>query len=571
MPHAAIIPAVSSSAVSALPTMPGPHGKASAGKTADGVFGALFREKAGTMDVAAIVSKVEGKAVPVAAGAKKPLTESGAVAAKQDGADGSAVSIPVIMGDGSAVGSAADASKLNLNSSGAVLPGSVRAQLPTQSPTPAEELAKAIHPHSQILKLTSGIGADATGIPDGGLATAKGASAQSDSKTVSSASVPAERGQHKSKEISKLVPQNTAVAAMPIVIAQPNVIVGASAEAAPAVKAVVTSTGGVSGQVNTAPSVPSSLGTLRTGQTAVASSRSASQKLQGVVATAGNSAPVAASPAGGADGAAIAGHDSANAGTGTKMVSDSATGGLHPGHVAAGHEASNVAAGSAPAAPGAPLEAHFNAHAAGTEAATAMRTAQAAPAAVSQAAGAGAANPSAASPFDRIDQGTSPVVLHAGAQHVEVGVQDPHLGWVEISAQNTSGHVDATLVAASGQTHSELAAQLPAIAQYLQERDVRVGMLAVHHPAAQISGGGGLSGGQAGGGQAGSGQPGGSYPGSNAGSGGGGAQHFRGPDSGSAVSEVRPARVPGASLSGSVSRAAEGSSLRPVSYISVRA
>ena len=168
--------------------------------------------------------------------------------------------------------------------------------------------------------------------------------------------------------------------------------------------------------------------------------------------------------------------------------------------------------------------------------------------------------------FDRIDQGASPVVLRSCAQSVQVGVHDQQLGWVEISAQNSSGHVDATLVAASGQAHSELAAQLPAIAQYLRERDVQVGALAVHHPEAQAGTGGGSSSGQSGGGQ-----PGGSFSGSGTGSGGGGAQHFGRPDSGSAASDVRPARMPGVSSSGSVSSAVEGSSLRPASYISVRA
>jgi hypothetical protein len=82
--------------------------------------------------------------------------------------------------------------------------------------------------------------------------------------------------------------------------------------------------------------------------------------------------------------------------------------------------------------------------------------------------------------YDRIDQGPAPVVLHSGAQHVAVGVQDPGLGWVEIKAQSAAGHVDATLVAGSPQSHSSLSAQLPAMAQYLEERNLRVSTLSVH-------------------------------------------------------------------------------------------
>lgn len=93
-------------------------------------------------------------------------------------------------------------------------------------------------------------------------------------------------------------------------------------------------------------------------------------------------------------------------------------------------------------------------------------------------------------PYDRIDQGAAPVVLHSGVQHVSVGVHDPDLGWVEIQTQSAAGHVDATLVTASGQAHASLVAQLPAISQYLEQRDVKLGALIAHHHAI----GGGSSG-----------------------------------------------------------------------------
>ena len=83
---------------------------------------------------------------------------------------------------------------------------------------------------------------------------------------------------------------------------------------------------------------------------------------------------------------------------------------------------------------------------------------------------------------------------------MSVGVHDPNLGWVEIQTQNSGGHVDAMLVASSGQTHDSLAAQLPALAQFLEQRDVRVGTLAVQHPTQTASAGSGHGGGASSGG-----------------------------------------------------------------------
>lgn len=150
--------------------------------------------------------------------------------------------------------------------------------------------------------------------------------------------------------------------------------------------------------------------------------------------------------------------------------------------------------------------------------------------------------------YDKIDQGTAPVVLHSGAQQVAVGVHDPGLGWVEIKTQNMAGHVDATLVTASGQTHTSLAAQLPAMAQYLEQRDVRVGTLAVHHQMP-----GANTGGQSGG----------------SGNGGAGAQHPNHSNSNSEGLAARYTSVSPGFLQPGVEEV--GSSLRPLSYISVRA
>lgn len=178
----------------------------------------------------------------------------------------------------------------------------------------------------------------------------------------------------------------------------------------------------------------------------------------------------------------------------------------------------------------------------------------------SSAAGLAVNSPVASTPYDRIDQGAAPVVLHSGAQHVSVGVQDPDLGWVEIQTQGAAGHVAATLITASGQTHASLAAQLPAMAQYLEQRDVRVGALVVqHHPG---TGGGGVGGGGSGYGSA---------------NNGAGAHHSNPENSGG---DRTPPRYGGHASGNLPSVAAmnvgarpgeEGSALRAVSYISVRA
>ena len=162
------------------------------------------------------------------------------------------------------------------------------------------------------------------------------------------------------------------------------------------------------------------------------------------------------------------------------------------------------------------------------------------------------------SPYDRIDQGTAPVVLHAGAQQVAVGVHDPSLGWVEIKTQSAAGHVDATLVASSGQTRDALAAQLPAISQFLEQRDVRVGSLVVNH---QSAGSGTNHSGN------GSGQHAGPGYGGNGGSGGNGANsggERRAPQYSAPV----PARH---SVPVKVAGGESSSTARPLSYISVRA
>lgn len=185
----------------------------------------------------------------------------------------------------------------------------------------------------------------------------------------------------------------------------------------------------------------------------------------------------------------------------------------------------------------------------------------------------------ATSPYDRIDQGVAPIVLHSGAQQVAVGVRDSSLGWVEIRAQNVSGHVEATLVTASGQTQASLAAQLPAMAQFVAQHDVRLGALAVQPQTAANAGlGGGMSHGS-GAGQSGA-NPGGGFsqggfnPGGFAGGFGNSSGGFHPPPSRSGLGSGRSAReVPVAGASGNqvLYESGEDTDFGPVSYINVRA
>jgi len=170
--------------------------------------------------------------------------------------------------------------------------------------------------------------------------------------------------------------------------------------------------------------------------------------------------------------------------------------------------------------------------------------------------------PSAATSYDKLDEGAVPTVLQTGAQHIAVGIRDPNLGWVEIKTQNVAGHVDAALVTASQQTHASLAAQLPAMAAYLQQHDVRIGSLAVHHQPGTTSG---TSSGSAQGDSRASGSAGGSGSGQSSGS-GSNPQNSRQPEPppGTALyTGISPGLLP------SQSERLEG--FGPVSYISVRA
>ena len=99
--------------------------------------------------------------------------------------------------------------------------------------------------------------------------------------------------------------------------------------------------------------------------------------------------------------------------------------------------------------------------------------------------------------FQRLDSGGTPATLfHSSAHQIAVGVHDPSLGWLEVQTQSSAGHISATLTAASTEAHASLAAQAPAITQYLVDRNVSVHSVNVHAQADTQSGassGGGQS------------------------------------------------------------------------------
>lgn len=99
-----------------------------------------------------------------------------------------------------------------------------------------------------------------------------------------------------------------------------------------------------------------------------------------------------------------------------------------------------------------------------------------------------AAVPLSGTAFDHIDSGMAPQVLSRTPQRLEVGVRDPGLGWVEIRAHSAEGQIGAT-VSASQAAHPALAAQLPAMRDYLAGQQVRVDTLGAQPFEASADGG----------------------------------------------------------------------------------
>jgi hypothetical protein len=95
-----------------------------------------------------------------------------------------------------------------------------------------------------------------------------------------------------------------------------------------------------------------------------------------------------------------------------------------------------------------------------------------------------------ASPFQRLDSGETPAtLLHSSPHQIAVGVHDPALGWLEVQTQSAAGHISATLTAASTDAHANLTAEMPAITQYLADRNVSLHSLNVDTQGSAAGGG----------------------------------------------------------------------------------
>jgi hypothetical protein len=83
--------------------------------------------------------------------------------------------------------------------------------------------------------------------------------------------------------------------------------------------------------------------------------------------------------------------------------------------------------------------------------------------------------------FERMDAGgAAPAhLLRMTPRMVEVGVDDPAHGWIEVRAEGGGTQIAASLSAASPEAHGALHAQLSGMAQYLAEREIGVRSLAV--------------------------------------------------------------------------------------------
>lgn len=95
--------------------------------------------------------------------------------------------------------------------------------------------------------------------------------------------------------------------------------------------------------------------------------------------------------------------------------------------------------------------------------------------------------------FQRLDTDKTPAtLLHSSPHQIAVGVHDPSLGWLEVQTRSSAGQISATLTTASAEAHASLAAQGPAIAQFLADRNVSLHSVSVHTQAdTQSSGSGG--------------------------------------------------------------------------------
>lgn len=100
-----------------------------------------------------------------------------------------------------------------------------------------------------------------------------------------------------------------------------------------------------------------------------------------------------------------------------------------------------------------------------------------------------------ADPYQKLDQPlSSPALLHASPGRVAVGVEDPGLGWLEVTTRPApEGQVAAAILTGSSHTQAAITAQLPSLSHYLAENAVRVSHVDVTQQSAGQGSSGGLN------------------------------------------------------------------------------
>jgi flagellar hook-length control protein FliK len=85
---------------------------------------------------------------------------------------------------------------------------------------------------------------------------------------------------------------------------------------------------------------------------------------------------------------------------------------------------------------------------------------------------------SAGAALERMDAAVAPQVMESTPQRLTVGVHNAGLGWMEIRTSTAAGQVSATLTTGSPESHGALAAQLPAVREYLAGEQIHIDHLA---------------------------------------------------------------------------------------------
>jgi hypothetical protein len=102
------------------------------------------------------------------------------------------------------------------------------------------------------------------------------------------------------------------------------------------------------------------------------------------------------------------------------------------------------------------------------------------------------AGPANSDPFAVMDASLpepAPQLLHSSHHDVEVGVNDPTYGWVEVRTHKYGGEITATLTASSTESHRNLGTQLSGLTDYLSTRDIPINKVVMEGMTAANSGG----------------------------------------------------------------------------------